>query len=331
MHFGFDETQSMIRESVAAFARDQVREQAMSWNEKGGSAVEAARALGELGLLGILTPEQHGGAELGATELVIALEELARADAGLAAIVATHNVMALCPLLKTPGDFVDIIEALASGNKLGCGAVTPGAVIGAAHADVFVSGGTPTRAVDLTNHEVTPVTMLGLRTCGAGKLDELLIQDELDATSPYIIGLARLSTAAIAIGITTRALEAGVTYSMERKQFGKPVGRFQPLQWMTADAATELSAARLLLHKAAWAHDCGKKFEDTAARASQLAVRYCRATTDRALQMHGGYGYTEDFVVERLYRDAYTLHALAGRTDEARIAVAQALAATAAG
>lgn len=335
MQFEHNEEQAMIRESVAAFARDRVREQAMRHNEHGGTFEPEIRALGELGLLGVLVPESLGGVDLGASELVIALRELAMADAGLAAVVAQHNAAAIGWLLTAKDDHRERIEELASGAKLACCGHVTGPTIGGMYADVLVVGGVEVTVRELNDADRTPFDMLGLRTAGAARLafsddppNTLSPSADLTTTAAYkrVNGLVRLATAAIALGIGQRALEEGVGYSLERVQFGKPIARFQALQWMTADAATDLTAAELLLNKAAWLYDQGRAFEDAAARCHHLCVRVARAAADRALQMHGGYGYTEDFPVERLYRDAYSLHALTGRTDAARIDVAMALA-----
>ncbi len=331
MRLQLDEIQSMIRESVATFVRDRVREQAMVWNEQGATIQEQVRALGQLGLLGVLVPEQLGGAGMGAMELVVAVEQLAIGDGGLAAVVAEHNAAALGWLMRDSGAHRELIGALSCGEKIGCAWRETGPIIAAQYADIMVVAGQPTRAVTMSERtEISPVTMLGLRTAGAGEVtfahERTPQPDPSDAK--HVAALVQLTTAAVAVGIGARALQEGVCYSLERTQFGKPIGRFQALQWMTADAAVELNAAKLLLHKAAWLHDKGEPFMDAAARCHHIAVRYVRNITDRALQMHGGYGFTEDYPVERLYRDAYSLHAMADRTDLSRMSVADSLAAS---
>ena len=328
MRFGLDETQAMIRDAVAAFTRDQVLQQAMAWNEghKLHEVPARLRDLGELGLLGVLAPESKDGAGMGAVELAVVLQELAKADAGLAAAAAVHNVGGVATLLEDEQADDETVRALASGALIGCAGDPDGIVIGAAHADVLVTGPAPTGVIKLAELEVQGEPTLGLRTCGSARVSgEIAASTGAHRALGTTTALLRLSTAAIAVGIGRRALQAGVQYTLERRQFGKPIARFQALQWMTADAATELEATSLLVHKAAWLHDAGKPFEDAAARAYHVAIRHARSITDKALQMHGGYGYTEDFPVERLYRDAYSLHALAGRSDTARIEVATAL------
>ncbi len=334
MDLRLHEDQLMIADTVAAFVRDRVLEQGMHWNEHGGDASGAVREVGELGILGLLAPEIAGGAGMGAVELAIALEELAYGDAGLAALVAIHNTGVVAALAGGPGNDgvgADVVERLATGQALGC-VLRDGdeAALGAAFADVFVLAGPQTKVwTSGDGVERKPVAWLGLRSAGPATVATDRDPDAVisDVDVKRVHGLRRVAAAAIAVGIGKRALEAGVRYTLDRKQFGKPIARFQALQWMTADAATELETARLLTRRAAWLHDAKRPFADAAARAANLAVRHVRAITDRCLQMHGGYGYTADFPVERLYRDAYALHAVSGDLHAVKVDIATTLAA----
>jgi alkylation response protein AidB-like acyl-CoA dehydrogenase len=123
-------------------------------------------------------------------------------------------------------------------------------------------------------------------------------------TERALLPLARIARAAIAVGVGRAALDAALAYAAERTQFGKPLSAFQAMQWMIADSATELDAARLLVRRAAHLLDEGDDAAGEAAMARLFAVRAAEAATDRALQMHGGYGYTTEYPVERLWRDA---------------------------
>ena len=124
-------------------------------------------------------------------------------------------------------------------------------------------------------------------------------------------------------------------YTLAREQFGKAIATFQPMQWQTADAATALEAARLLLGRAAWMLARDKTAEDTSSamdaadRAAIAAFEAARGASDRALQMHGGYGYTKDYAVERPYRDVYALPLIGGTAIGARGRVGARLAANA--
>ncbi len=156
---------------------------------------------------------------------------------------------------------------------------------------------------------------LGLRSSGPAHLQLMSDAEVADAARLGAVGagfeaerqvlpLARVARAAIAVGVGRAALEAGLAYAAERTQFGKPLSAFQAMQWMIADSATELDAARLLVWRAAHLIDEGDDAAGEAAMARLFAVRAAEAATDRALQMHGGYGYTTEYPVERLWRDA---------------------------
>lgn len=138
---------------------------------------------------------------------------------------------------------------------------------------------------------------------------------------------ARLGIAAIAVGVAREALRLAGRYANDRQQFGKPIGTFQPIQWQVANSAVEIDTARLLLHRAAWTLGRGKNADGQIAMARLTAAETATRVTDRAIQMHGGYGYTREFTVERLYRDAWTLENLYGSPGLQRVALAKSLAA----
>lgn len=113
----------------------------------------------------------------------------------------------------------------------------------------------------------------------------------------------RISIGAMALGLAQAALESAVAYSKQRVQFGQPIASFEAIQWMLADMATEIEAARLLVYRAAWLKDRGVRFTREAAMAKLYASEAAERAAFKALQIHGGYGYTKDYDVERIYRD----------------------------
>jgi len=119
-----------------------------------------------------------------------------------------------------------------------------------------------------------------------------------------ILDRGRVSIAAMALGLGEGALSAAVTYSKDRKQFGKPIADFQAIQWMIADSRTELDAARLLTWRAAAKADTGERYSREASMAKLYASEAASRAINKALQIHGGYGYTREFPVERHLRDA---------------------------
>ena len=114
----------------------------------------------------------------------------------------------------------------------------------------------------------------------------------------------RISIGALALGIAKGSYEAALKYSKEREQFGQPIANFQAIAFKLADMATEIEASELLLHKAAAKKDKGEKIVKISAMAKMYASEVCVKVAGEALQIHGGYGYTKDFPVEKFYRDA---------------------------
>ena len=132
----------------------------------------------------------------------------------------------------------------------------------------------------------------------------------------------RIGAAAQAIGIARAALEASVRYAKERKTFGVPIAQHQAIQFMVADMATELDAARLLLFRAASRRDSHLPHATESAQAKLFASEVAARVAHKAIQVHGGYGYSTEFPLERLYRDARVTEAHAGTGEIQRIVIA---------
>ncbi|MCB9883424.1 MAG: acyl-CoA dehydrogenase family protein [Planctomycetes bacterium] len=135
----------------------------------------------------------------------------------------------------------------------------------------------------------------------------------------------RIGIGAQALGIGRVSLEASIKYAKEREQFGKPIGSFQAIQWKLADMATQLDAARMMVHRAAWLRDRGEPCTQQAAMAKLMAARVANFCADEAVQIHGGAGYTTDFPVERYFRDARITEIYEGATDIQRLVIARGL------
>jgi len=113
----------------------------------------------------------------------------------------------------------------------------------------------------------------------------------------------RVAIAAMAVGLAQGAFEKAVAYAKEREQFGQPIAKFQAIQWMIADMATEIEAARLMVQRAAWLREQGDRFTKEAAMAKLFATDMSERVCYKAVQIHGGYGYVREYEVERMYRD----------------------------
>jgi len=132
----------------------------------------------------------------------------------------------------------------------------------------------------------------------------------------------RIGIASQAVGIAQGAFEAALAYSQQRTAFGRPIFQFQAIQFMLADMATEIDAARLLSRRAAWKQDSGARFSMDAAMAKLFASEMSTRVTHKAIQIHGGYGYSREYPVERMYRDARITEIYEGTSEIQRLVIA---------
>jgi alkylation response protein AidB-like acyl-CoA dehydrogenase len=137
----------------------------------------------------------------------------------------------------------------------------------------------------------------------------------------------RIGVAAMSIGLAQGALDEALAYAKERRAFGQPISKFQAIQMKLADLSTEIEAARLLTYKAAWLKDQGRSFTLTAAQAKLKSGRLAVRATEEAVQIHGGYGYIEEYPVCRFYRDAKILTIGEGTDEVQQMVIARALGA----
>jgi butyryl-CoA dehydrogenase len=135
----------------------------------------------------------------------------------------------------------------------------------------------------------------------------------------------RISIGAMAVGLAQAALDQAVQYAKERVQFGQPIARFQAIQWMLADTATEIEAARLLVYRAAARKDAGVRCTKEAAMAKLFASETAERAAFKAIQIHGGYGYSREYPVERIYRDQRLCSIGEGTSEIQRLVIARQL------
>jgi alkylation response protein AidB-like acyl-CoA dehydrogenase len=138
-----------------------------------------------------------------------------------------------------------------------------------------------------------------------------------------ILDGGRISIGALAVGLAQAALDATVPYAQTREQFGRPIGTFQGVAFMVADMATEIEAARSLVWKAAWLKDQGRDYGLVAAEGKLFASEVSSRATNAAIQVHGGYGYTTDYPVERFMRDAKLTEIGEGTSQVQRLVIAR--------
>ena len=133
----------------------------------------------------------------------------------------------------------------------------------------------------------------------------------------------RIGIGALSIGLAQAAFEAGVRYARQREAFGKPIAQHEAIQWMIADAALEIEAARLMVFKAAWLKDQGRFYSKMAAMAKLMASEVAEKTARNAIQIHGSYGYSREYPVERIYRDQRLMTIGEGTSEIQRLVIAR--------
>jgi short/branched chain acyl-CoA dehydrogenase len=171
-----------------------------------------------------------------------------------------------------------------------------------------------TRPLTFTDCRVPEANLLGPR--GAGFKQFL-----------HILDIGRIGVASMGVGLAQGALDEALKYAKERRAFGKPISKFQAIQGKLADMATEIAAARLLVYKAALEKDAGKNFTLTAAQAKLKTGRLAVRCAEEAVQIHGGYGFIEEYPVCRFYRDAKILTIGEGTDEVQQMVIARALGA----
>lgn len=140
-----------------------------------------------------------------------------------------------------------------------------------------------------------------------------------------ILDRGRITIGALSVGLGTGALLAAKSYALLREQFGRPIAKFQAIQWKLADMDTELDAARLLVYRAAYLCEQGRPFTREASMGKLFASEAAMRATDESIQIHGGYGYTAEFPVERLFRDAKLCTIGEGTSEVQRLVIARQL------
>jgi alkylation response protein AidB-like acyl-CoA dehydrogenase len=327
------------------------------------------------GLMGMLVPEQYGGVAADYVSYALAIEELAKVDAGTAVTVSVHSM--ICNAIATLGSDEQRghwLELLAAGDVIaGFGLTEPDAGSDAAAiratarrdgTDWVLNG----RKQWCTNGGYSGVVMAMFRTGGAGSrgitaflvdssLPGIVVEktteklgihtsntvdlafDDVRVPAEAVLGAegagltkalatltsGRIGIAAQATGILAACLDASVAFAKDRTAFGKPIGAFEGVSLKIAQMATDLDAARLLVYRAAAFADAGRPFISEASKAKLFASTKAREHASAALQIHGGYGYTTEFPVERYYRDAKITEIYEGTSEIQQLVIARGL------
>jgi butyryl-CoA dehydrogenase len=374
MKLELTEEQKMIQGVAREFGVREVEPRARELDKKGEWPTDLVKRMGELGLMGVAVPEEHGGAGSDAVSYALAMEEISRACASTGVIMSVNNSLVCDPLYKfgNADQKKRFLTPLASGKKLGCfGLTEPASGSDASHmetvaedkGDHWIVNGAKNWITNGPHADVIVLFVASNRSLGAKGTSALVIEkgtpgftqnprdhklgihaahsctvffenckvpkaDQLGETGAgFKIAMStldggRIGIASQALGIARAALEKAVAYAKERKAFGEPIANKQAIQFMIADMAMELDAARLLTHRAAWMKDQGVRHTRESAMAKLYASEACTRITHKALQIHGGYGYSTEYDVERHYRDARITEIYEGTSEIQRIVIA---------
>jgi alkylation response protein AidB-like acyl-CoA dehydrogenase len=380
MDFDLTEEQLSLQALCRDFAKKEILPHREEWNAAKRCPVDVLRKMGELGLMGLLVPEEYGGANVGAVAYVAAMEEIGKADQSVAATWNAHLTIASMPLLYfgTEEQKRRWLVPLARGEQLGAfGLTEPEAGSDARgirttarwEGDAWVIDGTKMFTSNAGTEMSLGVTILavsGTRPDGAKEYSAFMVPRGTpgfrlgrnlgkigwDATdtrelvfescrvpADHLIGergvglrqfmkalaVGRISVAALSLGLGQACLETALEYARQRKQFGQPISRFQAIQFKLADMATGIENARLLTYKAAWLYDRGRDYAREAAMAKLCASDVAMQAASEAVQIHGGYGYTDEYPVSRFFRDAKILQIGEGTNEIQRLVIARFL------
>ena len=379
MNFEHTEEQSLLREMVRDFAENEIAPSAKERDEEErfdrGLMFDK---LAELGLTGIVFPEEYGGAGADYISYAIAVEELSRVCASTGVTLSAHLSLGSNPiyLFGSEAQKKQFLVPLAEGRKMGAfGLTEPSAGSDA--------GGTKTTAVKDGDNWLLNGTKIFITNAGEAEVYIVFARTDKDAKKHYGISAfivekgtegfsfgkkeqkmgirssptmelifqdcripaenllgqedegfkvamktldgGRIGIASQALGIAQGALDAAVDYAKERKQFDTPINRFQGVQFQLADMATQIEASRFLIYNAAYRASNGLSYSQQSAMAKLMASETAMRVTTQAVQILGGYGYTRDFPVERMMRDAKITEIYEGTSEVQRLVIGSAL------
>ncbi|MCK4756358.1 acyl-CoA dehydrogenase [candidate division WOR-3 bacterium] len=378
MDFDLTNDQKMLQDEVRKFAQTELVPVAPEIDESGEFPWKNIKKMAELGLLGIIVPEEYGGAGFDYISLAIAIEEISRGCASTGVIVAVNNSLVSYPFLQFGNEEQKkkYLPLLCKGEKLGAfGLTEPNAgsdvvamestarlegdhyilngtkrfITNAGEAGIFVvfaytnkelkHKGISTFIVErdtpgfsLGKHE----NLMGIRATANCELifedvkipKENLLGKEGDGFKICMntLDVSRIDIGAQGVGIAQSALDEAIKYSKERKAFGQPICNFEMMQSMLAEMATQIQAARFLVYYAGHCKNKGMtRFSKESAMSKYYAASIAVDVARKAVQIHGGYGYTRDYPVERIYRDAKILELYEGTSEIQKIVIAREL------
>jgi acyl-CoA dehydrogenase len=376
MNLELTEEQGMIQGVAREFARGPVAKRAAEIDRTGEFPSDLVEQAASLDLMGIVVPEEYGGAGLDHTCFAIFIEEIAAESGTLAVILDVHTSVGTEPIIDfgTEEQKRKYLPRLASGEWLAAFALTEPEfgsdaanlqatadlrgdeyilngtktfITNVGHADLYVvmarTGGSGARGISAFLVEKgmqgvafgAPMHKLGLNGSSTGELilhdvpvpcgNRLAEEGKGFTVAMRALDSGRIGISAQAVGLARGALDLGANYISERRQFGQPLSRFEGLQFMIADMATAVDAARLMTWEAAAACDRGVPFTHLASMAKLFSTDTAMHVTTDAVQLFGGYGYITEFPIERYMRDAKATQIYEGTNQIQRVVIARGL------
>jgi butyryl-CoA dehydrogenase len=371
--FKLTDEQLMIQNMVREFSRKVIAATASERDKTKEFPADNFRQMGELGLMGMMIPEEYGGESADTVSYVLALSEIAYSCASTSVVMSVQNSIVCESLYKfgTEEQKQQFLVPLASGEMIGAFALTePDAgsdpvsqkTTAEKKGDKYVINGTKRFITSGENAKVVLVTAktdeakahkgiscfivpkktpglivgpledkMGLRASDTTDLifdncevpAHLMLGREGDGFKIAMSGLdsGRIGIAAQSYGVAMAAFDAAVKYTKKRKQFGAPVSKHQAIRFQIADMATQIEAAKQLIFSAASMKDRQEKYTLQASIAKLFASEMVNDITARAIQLHGGYGFTKDYNVERFYRDARVFTIYEGTSEIQRVVI----------
>ncbi|GGC85596.1 acyl-CoA dehydrogenase family protein [Halopseudomonas salina] len=373
----FSEDQRMVRDMAREFARAELAPRAAQFDRDGWIDDAVVQQMGELGLLGMVVPEEKGGSFTDYSAYALAVEEISAGCGATGALMSVHNSVGCGPVLNYgSAEQQDTwLEKLATGRAIGCFCLTEPHAGSEAHnlrtravlengewvingAKQFVTNGkraslavvfaitdpelgkrglsaflvptdNPGFRVDRMEHKLgirgSDTCAITLDNCRIPESSLLGVRGKGLSIALSNLEGGRIGIAAQALGIARAAFEAALIYARDRTQFGQALTEHQSIANMLADMHMKLNATRLLILHAARLRTAGQPCLSEASQAKLFASEMAEDVCSKAIQIHGGYGYLEDYSVERLYRDARITQIYEGTSEIQRLLIAREL------
>ena len=359
MDFSFTKQEELFLQMIREFAEKEVKPLAAEVDEEERFPMETVQKMAKIGLMGIPIPTQYGGA--GGTNIMygMAVEELSRVCATTGVILSAHTSLCCAPILEagTEEQKMKYLPKLASGEWIGAfGLTEPNAGTDAAgqqtiaveDGDSWVLNGSKIFITNGSYANVFIIIAMTDKSLGTKGISAFIVEKtdpgfsigkkekkmgiRGSATTELIFedcripkdrqDGGRIGIACQALGIAQGAMDETVKYTKERKQFGRSISQFQNTQFQMADLETKVQAARLLCRSAHYKKDHGIPYSADAAMAKLFAAETAMEVTTKAVQFHGGYGYTREYPVERMMRDAKITEIYEGTSEVQRMVIA---------